>query len=199
MTERLGLRERNKQRTREEILSAAHQLFVERGYAATTVPDIADAAGVSTRTIFGYFPRKEDLLFSSVDALIDIFERALSARPAGEDALTTVRNLMSKSPVGASEIEAKLFIAANNDPALRNHLRVRIGQLGKVLAPAIAGDLGTTEDDPRVELVTAALVAAINLIADRGAAKAKPWTATEERENIDPVFTFLRAGLDALR
>jgi AcrR family transcriptional regulator len=38
-----------------------HELFVQRGYGATTVPDIAEAAGVSTRTIFVYFPSKEDI------------------------------------------------------------------------------------------------------------------------------------------
>jgi AcrR family transcriptional regulator len=197
MAERL--RERNKRLTREEILRAAHELFVDRGYTETTVPDIANAAGVSTRTVFGYFPRKEDLLFSRVDGLIEIFDQALTARPEGEDTLTTVRKLMSKAPVGASELDAKLLICANSDPTLRNHLRARIAQLDRVLAPAIASDLGTTTDDPRTQLVTASLVAAINLIADRGAAKTKPWTPKEERANIDPVFTFLRAGLDALR
>ena len=47
-----GLRERKKQRTRETIARAAHELFAERGYHATTLPDIAEAADVSTRTIF---------------------------------------------------------------------------------------------------------------------------------------------------
>jgi hypothetical protein len=45
-----------------------------------------------------------------------------------------------------------------------------------VIAPAIADDLGTTTDDPRTQLVAASLIAAFNRLADRGAAKAKPWT-----------------------
>ena len=80
-----GLRERKKQRTRETIARAAHELFAERGYHATTLPDIAEAADVSTRTIFAYFPSKEDILFSDFPVMKEALAQALAERPEGQD------------------------------------------------------------------------------------------------------------------
>ena len=58
-----GLRERKKRETRETIARTAMDLFVERGYDAVTVADVARAADVSEKTVFNYFPAKEDLVF----------------------------------------------------------------------------------------------------------------------------------------
>jgi AcrR family transcriptional regulator len=70
-----GVTERNKQRTRRELADAAAKLFIERGYAATTVQDIVEAADVSPRTFFRYFPNKEDVITAiasmSMDDAID--------------------------------------------------------------------------------------------------------------------------------
>src|SRR6266536_3881911 len=97
MTQQPGLRERKKQRTREAIVRAAHQLFVERGYHETTLPEIAAAADVSTRTIFAYFPSKEDILFSDFPVVKDALEQALAERPEGEETLETVRDFILSS------------------------------------------------------------------------------------------------------
>src|SRR6266702_2860125 len=109
MNQRAGLRERKKQRTRETIARAAHQLFAERGYHATTLPDIAEAADVSTRTIFAYFPSKEDLLFSDFSLLKEALAQALAERPQDEDALETVRKfILSTHKVDESELDQQL-------------------------------------------------------------------------------------------
>jgi AcrR family transcriptional regulator len=200
MSSQPGLRERKKQRTRETIARAAHELFVERGYHTTTLPDIAEAADVSTRTIFAYFPSKEDILFSNLALMSDALARALAERPEGEDALETVREfILSSQRAEKNELGAQLHLCITSDPTLRSHLRARIAQLEDVIAPAIADDLGAPEDDTRTQLVTASLTAAFNLLADRGASKTTPWTPKELAAQIDPVFTFLRGGLDALK
>src|SRR5436305_2773498 len=106
MNPRAGLRERKKQRTRETIARAAHELFAERGYHATTLPDIAEAADVSTRTIFAYFPSKEDILFSDFPIMKEALAQALAERPEGEDALETARKfILSPHGRGKGELE----------------------------------------------------------------------------------------------
>jgi len=200
MNPRPGLRERKKQRTREAIARAAHQLFVDRGYHTTTLPEIAEAADVSTRTIFAYFPTKEDILFSDLEQMKDALARAVAERPEGRDALETVREfILSSHRADTSELDAQLHLCVTSDATLRSHLRARIAQLEEVIAPAIADDLGTSENDARTQLVAASLTAAFNLLAEQGASKARPWTPEELAAQVDPVFTFLRGGLDALK
>jgi AcrR family transcriptional regulator len=63
----VSLRERKKMRTRERLLIAAKDVFVERGYDAATVDEIAARADVSRATAFNYFPRKEDFLHGTID------------------------------------------------------------------------------------------------------------------------------------
>ena len=65
MTE-LSLRERNKQRVRERILSATIDLFQAQGYNQTTIDEIAEHAEISRGTLFNYFPSKDSLLLPFV-------------------------------------------------------------------------------------------------------------------------------------
>src|SRR5713226_397803 len=118
-----GLRERKKQRTRETIANAARRLFAERGYHATTLPEIAEAADVSTRTIFAYFPSKEDILFSDFPIMKEALARALAERPEGEDALETVREfILSSRKAEKSELDERLHLCVESDQTLRSHL-----------------------------------------------------------------------------
>jgi AcrR family transcriptional regulator len=91
---RPGLRERKKQRTRETIIKVALGLFADRGFEKTTIADIADAAEVSSRTIFAYFPSKEDILFSDLPEMQKRLARALRERPEGATALDALREFI---------------------------------------------------------------------------------------------------------
>jgi AcrR family transcriptional regulator len=196
-----GLRERKKQRTRETIARAAHELFAERGYHATTLPEIAEAADVSTRTIFAYFPSKEDILFSDFAVMKEALAQALAERPVGQDALETVRQfILSLHGAEKSELDDGLRLCVENDETLRNHLRARIAQLEELIAPAIAQDLDATANDIRPQVVAASLTAAFNVLSERdGDTKKKSRSAADLAAAIDPVITFLRGGLDALK
>jgi len=196
-----GLRVRKKQRTRETIANAGRQLFAERGYHATTLPDIAEAADVSTRTIFAYFPTKEDILFSDFALMKDALAQALAERPDGRDTLETVRTfILSLHKVEESELDERLRFCIKSDETLRSHLRARIAQLEEMIAPEIAKDLDAPASDRRPQVVAASLTAAFNALSERGEGPiAKPKSAADLAALIDPIFTFLRGGLEALK
>ncbi|SDQ11561.1 transcriptional regulator, TetR family [Microbacterium sp. cf332] len=63
--------------SRETLAEAACELFLERGYEATAVADITRRAGVSRSSFFNYFSSKSAVLWSGLDARIDVLESAL--------------------------------------------------------------------------------------------------------------------------
>jgi AcrR family transcriptional regulator len=194
-----GLRERKKQQTREALTRAALELFVERGYDDTTLAEIAEAAGVSPRTIFAYFPGKEDILFSSLKTTLDAFARAVAERPAGTDTLSALRAFIVSSEHEKTELDCKLQDLIAADPTLASHKRARIAQLQEVLAAGIADDLGVGPDDLRPQVAAATVTAAFEVLERQDRGPSTVPTNEEIAAAIDPIIAFVRAGLLALR
>ncbi|MFD0392128.1 TetR family transcriptional regulator [Streptomyces nogalater] len=88
---RVGLRELSRRAVREEITEAATALFVERGFEATTVDDIAAAVGMSQRSVFRYFATKEEIVLGHRGLVVDDVVAALRARPADEPVWASLR------------------------------------------------------------------------------------------------------------
>jgi AcrR family transcriptional regulator len=82
-----GLRERKKLETRRAIAEAARRLFVQRGFEAVKVAEIAEEANVSEKTVFNYFPTKEDLFYSGLEAFEENLLSAIRQRAPGESVL----------------------------------------------------------------------------------------------------------------
>lgn len=78
----MGRRERRKRATRQALLDAAYTRFAERGYHETTMDEIADAAGVSRRTAFRYFPTKHSLVFPERESRLERFRELLNDDPS---------------------------------------------------------------------------------------------------------------------
>src|SRR5215217_8219895 len=72
------------------LREAAMELFAERGYEQTTVADIAERAGLTSRTFFRYFADKREVLFSSKEAFEQPLVDALEAAPAGAPPMAAV-------------------------------------------------------------------------------------------------------------
>ncbi|KTE20074.1 hypothetical protein ATE67_11845 [Sphingopyxis sp. H050] len=91
---RQGLRERKRRETHLRIQNAARALFVARGYARTTLEDIADAANLSRRTLFHYFRSKDDILMSMAGGMGEALVQGLDAQPPGKSPLATMMEAM---------------------------------------------------------------------------------------------------------
>lgn len=87
---------------RERLQHAALELFVERGFARTTVPEITARAGLTTRTFFRYFADKREVLFAGEDELPALIERVITDAPAGLSPLEVISH-------GIDEFAASLF------------------------------------------------------------------------------------------
>jgi AcrR family transcriptional regulator len=83
-TAEVGVRERKKRATRAQLEEAAFSLFAQRGYDATTVDEISEAANVSPRTFFRYFATKEDVVFGDQSVDLDQLRLAMQHGPGEE-------------------------------------------------------------------------------------------------------------------
>jgi AcrR family transcriptional regulator len=199
-----GLRERKKQKTRNTIINVALELFAERGYEQTTIAEIADAAEVSPRTIFAYFPSKADILFYDQPEMQQRLAQVFRDRPEGATALDVLRDFIAGTLSPASEEEhnvalrRRTVIAANE--TLRLNERARFAPFEQLMAEAIADDLHAGSDDIRPRMIAAALATALSAIRDHDPATS-PGLASPEQVMavIDDVMDFLRGGLDAAR
>ncbi len=108
-TEPLGRRERKKAATRTAILEAATALFLERGFDAVTVREIADQADVTPKTVFTHFPQKEALVFADEKERHDRLVAAVRDRGPG----VGLRSTQNALPGGDRRAENR---AAKPDP-----------------------------------------------------------------------------------
>ena len=101
-------RGRPRSSSREALEEAATELFLEHGYQATTVDDIAARAGVSRATFFNYFPTKSAVLWVEVDRALEALERALASGASLAESLRLVTDALGREsvPLIASQAEA---------------------------------------------------------------------------------------------
>jgi AcrR family transcriptional regulator len=162
-----GLRQRKKQRTRATIAGVALDLFAAQGFQATTLRQIADAAGVAPRTVSGYFPSKEDLLFPDREAFFAELERRLTHREEGEttaDALRSfIRWLLDDLEHDPGDARRRRSVV-DGDPVLRTYERGLQERAERAIAAAAAVDLGLHADDLLPHMVAAATMAALDAI-----------------------------------
>ncbi|MET7486126.1 TetR family transcriptional regulator [Streptomyces sp. NPDC005538] len=147
-----GLRESKKRQTRTLIADTAWRMFTDRGFDAVRVAEIAREAGVSEATVFNYFPRKEDLLYTRLEAFGERLLAAVDSRQAGVSVLDAVRTFLSRSSgllaqVEAGDDEALLRLRTVHrmiagSPALRAREQQAVADATTALAARITSETG---------------------------------------------------------
>jgi AcrR family transcriptional regulator len=154
-----GLRERKKRQTRQYISDVATGLFLERGFEAVTVAEIAEAANVSVNTVYNYFPAKEDLFLDRSAGVVDRLARWVRGRDVGESAARAVlRELREEveavSPrVGLMEGYSRFMRVIHDAPTLRSRLWSLQQESHDNLKAALYEETGAADDDPLPDLM----------------------------------------------
>jgi AcrR family transcriptional regulator len=173
----MGLRERKKAQTRQLIAETAWRLFADRGFDRVPVTEVARQAQVSLATVFNYFPTKEDLFYSRLEAFGARLVEAVGTRAAGEPVLVAFRRFLLESEGGllaqveAGDAEAlerlrtaSRVVAAS--PALLARERQVLAGYADDLARTLAAETGTPGDDLRAQAVANALMGVHRALID---------------------------------
>ncbi|MBC3983963.1 TetR/AcrR family transcriptional regulator [Streptomyces sp. AC536] len=154
-----GLRERKKRQTRQHISDVATGLFLERGFDAVTIAEIADAADVSVNTVYNYFPAKEDLFFDRSAGVVDRLPRYVRGREVGESA---ARSVLRQFTAEVEAVSPTVGLFAGYDRFMRviqgaHALKARLWYLQQEVVEQVENVLreetGAAADDPLPTLV----------------------------------------------
>ncbi|WP_327159012.1 TetR/AcrR family transcriptional regulator [Streptomyces tubercidicus] len=182
----MGRRERKKAATRQSLADAALRLFLERGYDQVSIKDIAEAADVSTTTLFKHFPGKEALVFDADSDHEAALVTAVRERPDGRSVPAALRDHILRSHLDTltDPAFARFRQLVMNTPALRDYGHRMWMRHETALAQAIAADSGAPEDDPSCTALAHFTLEALTLARHQA----------DPRAALDAAFDLLERG-----
>lgn len=186
-----GRRERKRRQTRERIESAALKLFLERGFDATTIEDITEAADVSKRSFFDYFPSKEEVVAAWQDGFARELIGAVAAQPEDASIVEVIEAGVNSALRTAIADPQSLALAAliRNTPVLCARDQLKYAKLEKKLADALfARGSGSEEERLRLGVLAAAVVTMLRIGGER-------WTQSPQDVSLEQ---FARTMFDEL-
>ena len=161
----LGRRERKKRATRQTIADEALRLFLDRGYDAVTVAEIAEAADVAVSTVFKHFDSKEAIAFRRDPAVEAELVRAVVHRDPGVSIVRSLRDFLVDSPaLVAGPPEFVALVRAT--PALTAYSDRMWSRHARAVAEAIEAETGRPASDMRLRAWTRALVQIPSLVRE---------------------------------
>ena len=156
----IGLRERKKLKTRAAIQREAMRLFLERGFEATTVEDIAEAVEISPSTFFNYFPSKEEVVFE--DELDPLVLKAFDSLPADMHPIRKLRTAMqavfSNLTPDQDRMMRDRMQLLGTTPELRGAMLSQFASIVDQIAHLMAPRVGRKRDDFAVHNIAGAVL-----------------------------------------
>ena len=164
-TPEIGLRERTRRAVRTELVDAAMELFLDRGFEATTVEEIATAAGLSRRSYFRYFASKDEVFAEGLAAIGQVVADELARRPAGEVPWTALRRSFDPliTRVESDDRAADLGRLVLESPALQNSHHRKQASWQASISVALARRLDGAESELRSRALAGAALACFNV------------------------------------
>lgn len=163
-----GLRERKKRLMRQQLSDTATEMFIERGFDAVRVAEIAEACGVSEKTVFNYFPTKESLVLDRGEATLDALSGladpetspvATAVRIVGDQVAAIAIWLSAQEDAGVAIERFRQFGAlVQQTPALRAHQGDMTDKLVTAAAEVLAERFGFDGDDPEPRIAAVAVI-----------------------------------------
>jgi AcrR family transcriptional regulator len=186
-------RAEKKAATKHAIQDHALRLFVEKGYEATTVEEIAAAAGVSHMTFFRYFPRKEEVV--EYDEYDPLMEDLIAARPPDEAPIAALHNAIRVGLQQVLRIDREALLVRTrlilDNPVLRSRNLIAQDTTRDLFARALARRAGLPQPDLAA---TVQASAALGTIAPALTAWAENGDA-DLVALVDSAFSALRSGV----
>lgn len=158
-----GARDRRKRETRQALSRAAIEIVNSEGFDSLTAERIAEAAGVSRRTLFNYFPRVEDVLTATIEDATDETIAAFLARPADEPLREAVRAVLESLFSGPVFAQARaLEQAAVRSHATRRFLREFADRQAEAMEEGLLERIGPDADPVYVAALAASASAVLS-------------------------------------
>jgi AcrR family transcriptional regulator len=180
-----SLRQRHTERTRDAIVDAAYGLFAAKGYAETTIDEIAERADIAPRTFFRYFPAKEAVLFHATEHQVEDLAAKLRDRPAGESAYESLLAVLwsISSEFGHADKRELLLakFAAENDRLFEHHRAVVMCRFEEAASGALMERAGEQGDALAIDAAVAAVLAIFGTAV-------RSWLRAGANEPFEPVL-----------
>ena len=188
--EQPGRRERKKAATRQRIADTALQLFLERGYDAVGIREVAAEADVAVTTLFSHFASKEALVFDQDEVFARGLVRAVADREPGEPLVPALRaEVKVLIRHCTTDDAAPMWRMIDDTPALRQYEASMRLRHARALAAAIAADPGQQHTATECQAIARFAVDAFSVARE----------SDDPEATVDEVFRMIEAAWGAGR